>query len=414
MKGSNVDKYLSLYAEPEVHHLDALLPSLNGDYQYCLVIPAFDEDPHFIDRLSQLPNINKVLTIIIINQPENSPIKESNTRLFNYLVNDNTRLSSNKNLFAIRTENFDAVVIDRFNSAQQIPPKQGVGLARKIGADIACKVISKKALTSNWIYSTDADAHLPHNYFSLNHNKKIKDCTSCIFEFTHTKNDSTVSHATQLYEQALKYYRCGLSWAKSPYAFHTLGSTLAFTLEAYCKVRGFPKKSAGEDFYLLNKLAKVGGIYFDPDIVISLESRISERIPFGTGPAVKRIIEESHANINFSYYNPKIFALLKQWLYWVTHDFAVNWCQKDANDETWLSQAQNSLCPEIIEAIDSIQFNSFIVHASAQCKTSKMFISHFHKWFDAFKTMKFIHFLQSQHLPAQTLNTCLIAQDKWI
>ena len=48
-----------------------------------------------------------------------------------------------------------------------------------------------------------------------------------------------------------------MKYARSPYAFHTIGSTMAVSANHYAKVRGFPKREAGEDFYLLNKLAKV-------------------------------------------------------------------------------------------------------------------------------------------------------------
>ena len=49
----------------------------------------------------------------------------------------------------------------------------------------------------------------------------------------------------------------GLGFAGSPYAYHSVGSTLAVRAEAYAIVRGVPKRAAGEDFYLLDKLAKV-------------------------------------------------------------------------------------------------------------------------------------------------------------
>ncbi len=66
--------------------------------------------------------------------------------------------------------------------------------------------------------------------------------------------------ATQLYELSLRYYVAGMKFARSPYAFHTIGSSMAVSPVHYARVRGFPKREAGEDFYLLNKLAKLGSV----------------------------------------------------------------------------------------------------------------------------------------------------------
>ncbi len=412
---------MSRYAEPEASKVEALLPALPRHYKNIVVIPAFDESCQFIERLSQHPNISSALAIIVINQPEDTNVNSNNDLLFKHLVNGTTQKFNHHNLFFIRTDNFDAVVIDRFSSGQQIPIKQGVGLARKIGSDVACKIINDGNLNIPWIYSADADAHLPENYFSLkktpstapNLPAKKQEYSACVFDFTHSKNNSRESIATQLYEQGLKYYRSGLLWAGSPYAFYTLGSTLAFTPEAYCKVRGFPKKPGAEDFYLLNKLAKVGAVYYEPEIIVLLDSRISERIPFGTGPAVKKIITLAENNEAYHYYAPQIFGALKTWLTWVTGDLAKFLRQNNDLNAIWRPIAQTSLSPEIIAAIDSIQFNNFISHAVVQCKTPKMFLSHFHEWFDGFKTLKFIHFLQNNYFPPQNITQCLSAQEHW-
>ena len=60
---------------------------------------------------------------------------------------------------------------------------------------------------------------------------------------------------------SLRYYVAGMKYARSHLThFHTIGSTMAVRASYYAKVRGFPKREAGEDFYLLNKLAKVGTV----------------------------------------------------------------------------------------------------------------------------------------------------------
>ena len=46
----------------------------------------------------------------------------------------------------------------------------------------------------------------------------------------------------------MSYYVAGLAMAGSGYAHHSLGSTIAVHAKSYAAVRGYPKRSAGEDF----------------------------------------------------------------------------------------------------------------------------------------------------------------------
>ena len=108
-----------------------------------------------------------------------------------------------------------------------------------------------------------------------------------------------------------------MNFAGSPYAFHTIGSTMAVSAVHYAKVRGFPKREAGEDFYLLNKLAKVGSVLEldvgTDDGAIEIDSRRSDRVPFGTGAAVNKITGLADPVREFQFYDPEVFGLLKTW-----------------------------------------------------------------------------------------------------
>ncbi len=124
-------------------------------------------------------------------------------------------------------------------------------------------------------------------------------------------DDESCNLATALYELRLHHYVRGLEYAGSPYAFHTLGSCLAVSFEGYAQVRGFPKRSGGEDFHLLNKLAKTGPVIRLAGDCIELASRHSQRAPFGTGAAVARI---SNAGMPLTlplFYHPACFAALR-------------------------------------------------------------------------------------------------------
>ncbi len=421
---SAIEKYLSHYAEPESVLSSSLMQQdscihLRDHIESCLVIPTYNEPADFIARLKKHPHISQVLLILVINQPEDSMSSTENKELFGLLRNSNTTIAKKQTISLIQTGDLRALIVDRFSEGKKIPIKQGVGLARKIGADIACQlyhddIIQTKNAKGQWIFSSDADTHLPDNYFELNDIQS----DARVFNFRHIADQSAISHATHLYEQAIKYYKNALEWSESPYAFYTLGSVLAFQVDAYCKVRGFPKRPAGEDFYLLNKLVKQGKVNFDSSITVQIESRISERVPFGTGPAVKSIIENYKENRTYTYYNPEIFCLLKIFIRWSTTQLP-SVCATTQHKVTqhqatqWREFALNTLSPEIIDTIDSIQFEKFISHASRQCRTQKMFIAHFHNWFDGFKTLKFIHYLQNKYLPPTTIKQCIAAQKNW-
>jgi hypothetical protein len=180
----------------------------------------------------------------------------------------------------------------------------------------------------------------------------------------------------------------GLQYANSPYAFFTIGSILAFKAESYVQVRGFPKRSAGEDFYLLNKLAKLGHVEFIEEVTVELDARVSLRVPFGTGPAVQKIIELQTNKKDYCYYNPEVFQQLKVTL----AAFSQLWQQKESL-ESWLELLPKQAC----SALKSIQFEKFVTNQinSDQIQFNKQLIV----WFDAFKTLKFIHSLRENYYP---------------
>ena len=405
------NQYFTRYAESEVDVLmqyESILPD-EFFVENVLVIPAFQETSAFIERflVSTLSN-EPVLMVVVINEPivvpiaeilietssktviehpENILSKSSNMQkaLYNYSISCGSVNWQYENLTLIKVDLKDIwlLVVDRFTQA--IDKEQGVGLARKIGADLSAYLISINRIKQQWICSSDADAHLPDDYFSalLSRHKKT---VVCCFNFMHRSDDESVHQANFLYETALRYYVAGLQYAGSPYAFFTIGSTLAFKVEVYVQARGFPKKSAGEDFYLLNKLAKLGNVEFVKDVIIILEARTSQRVPFGTGPAVQKILDLQKSNQDYCYYHPDLFTLLKSTL----NSFSNLWDYR--NDLIlWFQQLPIIISQALIE----IGFECFV--EKQKCNSKKQFDKQLVVWFDAFKTLKFIHSLRANH-----------------
>jgi len=88
------------------------------------------------------------------------------------------------------------------------------------------------------------------------------------------------------YEIYMRHYFLNLVRIGSPYAFTALGSAMAFPLWAYRAIGGMSPKKSGEDFYFLQKLRKFGSVLLWNDLPVFPEARFSDRVFFGTGPAM--------------------------------------------------------------------------------------------------------------------------------
>lgn len=377
-----LSQYLSRYAEPEVAHL-ASMPMIKA--QHVCVIPCFKETSEFVTRYLKTFPVSPTLLVLVINQPVSCTDYKLQETLSLQVLSQGEALWENENLKLMKVSQHWILIVDRYSQPRlRIPDKQGVGLARKIGADCACYCIARGDVGSNWIYSTDADAYLPASYFEITPN--MEQAAGMAFGFQHrTDVGGDVARATDLYEHKLHYYVAGLKFAGSKYAFHTIGSCLAFHEDSYQKVRGFPKKSAGEDFYLLNKLAKLGRIIEHPAI-ISIDARVSDRVPFGTGPAVADILELFRNNQTYCVYAPECFLDLKYLL-----DQLRLLCEMPPSEiSQWCS-----VLPTRMETY--LEQSGFLSSYSAwrQQGVSQQQLHHqIHGWMDAFRTLKFIHFLR--------------------
>ena len=403
-KRSTLNKYLEGYSERETQVIDTLV--FNVCYDHLLVIPVYDES---FDALSRLINstFNKesVLFILVVNCPVNgdSEATERTLKLWKELQASTENLYKIENIiYSKKQDGNGLLLIDKCSEIRQIPKKQGVGLARKTGADIACALIAKGVINSRWIHSTDADVILPSDYFCCTDNVAKKNI-ALVYPFEHVPERGYVI-ASDLYDLSLRYYVESLCWAGSHYAYHTIGSLIAVDFEAYAKVRGFPRRAAGEDFYLLNKLAKVGELLSLESPIIKVSARPSHRVPFGTGPALKKIVQLP--GDSFVYYHPEIFKCLKQFLTSLDSAEALEWVGEF--EITCSADIFPDLNSRIINALDSLDFCSAWIHAKAHSGSRAQdrhtqFIKHMIIWFDAFMTLKFIHFLRNNFYPSVAL-----------
>ncbi len=203
--------------------------------------------------------------------------------------------------------------LDRASPGVYIPEREGVGTARKIGGDFAAALWARGQIACPLLASSDADVRLPSDYFATLADVPLEAQRSAawLWPFLHEAGgDARIDEATVLYEISLRYYVLGLAMARSSYAYHSIGSTLCVDARAYLSVRGFPKRAAGEDFYLLDKLAKVGPLRRIAASPLRIRARASDRVPFGTGRRTQEIAQERAAGSELLLYSPQAFRAL--------------------------------------------------------------------------------------------------------
>lgn len=279
-------KYLTRYAEPDAGIADQL-----GRYERGLVVPVFREAPEFLNGFRRALGAasGRTLCVLVVNEPSDATTQDrrKNADLLQILTRGGTPLTATPPAFLVPKESHDLLVVARTDRAFSIPRAHGVGLARKIGADILTRAFFLGRVHSPWLFVTDADATLPRDYFGT---VPAPDSSALCFPFRHVQSgDDDVLLATLAYEVELRYRVLGLWHAGCPYAFHTIGSCIAVHAESYAAVRGFPMRAAGEDFHLLRKLAKLGPVEIPRGDPLLLSARLSDRVPFGTGPSVARL-----------------------------------------------------------------------------------------------------------------------------
>lgn len=364
-------KYFEHYAESEV----AQLKQLPHDVSHCVIIPCYKEEVLNLTQYSQATAF-PVLFIVVVNAPEDasSDAKEINKRLIESLK-EQGELHWQDSAISLRQRNKDMLLIVERVGEKALPIKQGVGLARKIAADIATYYYVSKQLRCDYFHSADADLKVPNDYFSQLKSKV--NFSAAIYRFEHQAVSSDLALVTQLYDFKLRYYVDGLKSAGSPYAYHSLGSVMAINVDSYIKVRGFPKRSAGEDFYLLNKLAKLSGVIELAGEAIVIEGRLSDRTPFGTGVAISNLLSSPDPESEKIYYHPKVFVYLKEFLTFL-----------ETGNRLVVSAEVLAYCCErkVFDVLEEFKKNK--ADSMQQLNT----------WFDGFKTLKFIHYFHDKAL----------------
>ena len=427
-----INKYLEIYAEPESHWGDKPLSQFaDRCWDYVVAIPAcgeFEYLPGALESITQCRAVAdnaSVLCIVILNgnQAREIEFKVSNQNMRAWFSRYcevkaeslNPPGSCPQTLMTWR--NIDILLVERCKEPWLVPADQGVGLVRKIAADIALRLVSAGKVASPWIHNTDADARVPDDYF-LRLSETPRDANAnalppaCfVYPYQHipdpemdAKDHQRYWPAVTDYELWLRYYMAGLQWAGSYYAYSSIGSLLACDSLAYARTRGFPKKMAGEDFYFQNKLAKVGAMINLKGNPIRLLTRPSSRVPFGTGQGTIKIDSLYEAGHVYEVYHPAVFDFLKAFLQAVDRWFSTNSVAADERESTFLASLGQCLPSAGLKGVDPEAWLADLIQqldvfhhlhaAENRSKSTQGAMRQFDDWFDGFRTLKLIHRLR--------------------
>lgn len=396
----NIKKYLS--KSPEIKKWQ-LTFGTHELYERAIVIPALAESSSLLKTLVSLAvngpkELASTLVICVVNNRQkgissSEEIQDNGTTLA-YLSNlvlgtdpPNT-CPAPEHFNKVKESGMKIAFIDASTPGNELPDKGGVGLARKIGMDLAVGCLNYDSEGTTLLICLDADTLVESNYLAeigcyfASHDKG-----AAVVAFSHILPEEDESRASAIaYELFLRYYEAGLTFAGSPYAYQTIGSTIVCRASAYTAIGGMNRKRAGEDFYFLQNLAKYGNIGHINATAVHPSMRISDRVPFGTGRKMGELAESDDKNIPF--YNPEIFRVLKSFIQFLNSASAHTMNGKDALDTCREINALLSdylLSKNFSASWDNIKKNS---------RDDGQFKKNLHVWFDAFQTFKLTHHLR--------------------
>jgi hypothetical protein len=369
--------YFERYAYPERFIKE---PIKKGTF-ITVVIPAFKEDnvtPTLEALINCEPTLYQVEVIWVINHPENasSSIKDLSSKTV-------------KEIEKFVAENPSTLSFHIIKAFDLPSKKAGVGLARKIGMDEAAYRLNS-INQDGVLLCFDADSQCLPNYLKEveKHFLKYSKCTgaSILYEHPLYCNDGKLNEAIILYELHLRYYIQALKYTGYPFAYHTIGSSMAVRSSVYQKQGGMNQRKAGEDFYFLHKIIPLGNYHNITSTKVIPSARISDRVPFGTGRAMQEHQNESK-DLRLSY-DFKSFKLIKEFL-----------------ETIRLDNLTTNLPEEIIAFLNDTGFLKELEKIESKSKTKKHFKDRFYEWFNGFKMLKLVHYLRENYFPEKPLTT---------
>jgi glycosyltransferase involved in cell wall biosynthesis len=406
MKTLRTEKYLRTYGISASRPLVA--SSLDGIKQ-AVVIPALAERSSLFRTLASIArnsseDLRLTIVICVVNnhrphmatEPEIRDNQSTLAILQRIVFGSPASFSGlgniREDLRKIARSELRTAYVDASSPGHEIPDRDGgVGTARKIGMDAALELIGKRENGGGVICCLDADTLVEENYLSAvrAYFTEVTD-PAAVVSYAHQRPANPgLQAAICCYEIFLRSYVMGLSYAGSPYAFPAIGSTIVCTTEGYVAVRGMNRRTAAEDFYFLNKLAKIGKIGMIANTTVFPSPRISERVPFGTGMRMLRFMTEGMNE--YRIYNPRTFIILRNWLALIDAD-------PDREPNAILADARE-IHVHLEEYLHVSRFAVDWQRIRRNCRDPHHLRLQFHTWFDGLRTLRLVRHLSRSVFP---------------
>lgn len=309
-----------------------------------IAIPALDELdflPQTMQALARQQGRHHFEVSICVNQPE-SWWENSEKR---------TVCQHNQTLLKwLRSQQFPFPLhlIDKSSKGKGWDDKNfGVGFARKVLFEqIVCQ-----AADDDILISMDADTVFGPRYVeSIAQNfERHRDQTVISVPYFHPlTNDDQANRAILRYEIYMRNCLLNLFRIGCPYSFTAIGSAIAVKIKALKKINGITPMKSGEDFYLLQKLRKMSPISNWNDELVYPAARFSDRVFFGTGPAIRKGsqgIWDSYPIYHFSLFDEvkKCYDLIDELYHNDQHNKFIDFLEKQFKDDNlWQPLRKNA------------------------------------------------------------------------
>ncbi len=351
-----------------------------------VVIPVFLEEEHLFKTLLSLKKASEAANIMV-----------ELVLVFNYAANAGQHIKNRQHKLAQelklkRTELEHAQLRLTILKVVDIEPKHaGVGYARKAGMDYAARTFAVNKNEEGIIASLDADTLVETNYFTAIQNAfKEKQLNACTIGFEHPLEgayNNEIYNAIAEYELHLRYYLQALRYAGFPFAYHTIGSCFAVTANTYVRAGGMPRKQAGEDFYFLQKVIPQGQFAEIHTTTVRPSSRPSDRVPFGTGPSINKIVETGEEYMSYNlqaFIDLKAFFAIKEQLYKI----------KDSELEDHLHNLSGRMRSYLLNS----DFFKALKPINDNCKSLSVFNKRFYEVFNAFRVVKYLNYTHTHFI----------------
>lgn len=361
-------------------------PAPEGRFAGAVVIPSLAENgnlPLTLQSLSDNPPdlLKQFLVLVVVNQRGDACAADKAGNLETL-----AQLPEWKEQYGLE----NLCWIDAASVGNELPHKQGVGLARKIGLDLALPQLDFSG-GDPLLVCLDADTLVQPDYLpAISAHFSGAPQGGASIPYRHRPaSDPDGQRAIDRYELFLRVYVQGLLLAGSPYAFHTVGSAMACRASAYVAAGGMNRRMAGEDFYFLQQLYKTSGVACLKGTTVHPSPRSSQRVPFGTGRAVGDMLASGEDRLLF--YQPVVFSVLERWLACVGGHLG--------DDGGRLLERAGGISTVLREFLEQAGFGEAWDGLCKHNQGETRLLAAFHGWFDAFRTMRLIHELSDHDYP---------------